>query len=343
MGQQELEGRRVPVLPSGKTLPSFIAYDPNPRSWGYITDRFLTGVRCQDFYFHCMAGREGLIDTAVKTSVSGYLQRCLIKNMEPLIVNYDFTVRDGDGSVVQFYYGEDALDPIKTKYLTNFRFIENNFEGYIEKYDPNVFAQKLNQKAVKNYLKEREKNEKLKTDDTVLNNFLPGSYLHAMSESVLEKLENYTLSGQKKLKKSEFKSLVGVKYFNSLIHPGECVGVLAGQAIGEPSTQMTLNTFHLAGHSGANVTLGIPRLREILFRGAGKVKTPMMTLTLGWEDGKEISKLEAEKLTRKLQRLKMIELVQGIKVSEVKHLVADGKVLSESERLSFSFKSFDFA
>jgi len=73
LGQQELEGKRVPIMPSGKTLPSFLAYDPNPRSGGYITDRFLTGLRVQDFYFHCMAGREGLIDTAVKTSRSGYL------------------------------------------------------------------------------------------------------------------------------------------------------------------------------------------------------------------------------------------------------------------------------
>lgn len=81
LGQQELEGKRVPMTIAGKTLPSFIAYDPNPRAAGYISDRFLTGLRLQDFYFHCMAGREGLIDTAVKTSRSGYLQRCLMKHL----------------------------------------------------------------------------------------------------------------------------------------------------------------------------------------------------------------------------------------------------------------------
>jgi len=332
LGQQELEGRRVPVLPSGKTLPSFIPYDPNPRAWGYITDRFLSGVRCQDFYFHCMAGREGLIDTAVKTSVSGYLQRCLIKNMEPLVVNYDFTVRDGDGSVVQFFYGEDALDPTKDKYLTNFKFLEKNFNGYVEKYDPASLASKLNQKAVREFTKERAKNPELAKNDTVLNHFLPGSYMNAMSESVIEKLAGFSMDSKSTIKKSQFNTLVGVKYFNSLIHPGECVGVLAGQAIGEPSTQMTLNTFHLAGHSGANVTMGIPRLREILFRGSGRVKAPMMTLTLERPDGQELKKPEAEKLTRKLQRLKMIELVQGIQVREVKYLVNEGQVLPPHER-----------
>ena len=100
LGQQSLEGRRVPKMQNGKTLPCYLPFDPNPRSSGYISDRFISGLRPQEFYFHCMAGREGLIDTAVKTSRSGYLQRCLIKQLESLIVNYDMTVRDNDGSIV---------------------------------------------------------------------------------------------------------------------------------------------------------------------------------------------------------------------------------------------------
>ncbi len=117
LGQQELEGRRVPLMPSGKSLPSFPPYDPSPRAGGYIVDRFLTGVRPQEYYFHCMAGREGLIDTAVKTSRSGYLQRCLVKGLEELRVHYDHTVRDADAGVVQFLYGEDGVDPMQSKYL----------------------------------------------------------------------------------------------------------------------------------------------------------------------------------------------------------------------------------
>ena len=108
LGQQELEGRRVPLSPSPPTAPCFAPFDLSARAGGYITDRFLTGVRPPEFYFHCMAGREGLIDTAVKTSRSGYLQRCLIKHLEALTVGYDHTVRASDGSVVQFLYGEDG-------------------------------------------------------------------------------------------------------------------------------------------------------------------------------------------------------------------------------------------
>jgi DNA-directed RNA polymerase I subunit RPA1 len=118
-------------MQNGKTLPCYLPYDPNPRSSGFISDRFLTGLRPQDFFFHCMSGREGLIDTAVKTSRSGYLQRCLIKSLESLVVNYDMTVRDNDGSIVQFTYGEDSIDVINTKFLDRFDFLEKNHKSLL--------------------------------------------------------------------------------------------------------------------------------------------------------------------------------------------------------------------
>lgn len=127
LGQQVLEGRRVPVMISGKTLPCFKPYETSVRAGGYVVNRFLTGIRPQEYYFHTMAGREGLIDTAVKTSRSGYLQRCIIKGMEGLRVEYDTSVRDSDGSMVQFLYGEDGLDTTKQKYLNNFKFQADNF------------------------------------------------------------------------------------------------------------------------------------------------------------------------------------------------------------------------
>lgn len=73
---------------------------------------------------------KGLVDTAVKTSRSGYLQRCLIKHLEGLLVNYDLTVRDSDSSIVQFYYGEDGLDVMKTSFLSEkqFPFMAGNYK-----------------------------------------------------------------------------------------------------------------------------------------------------------------------------------------------------------------------
>ena len=80
------------------------------------------------------------------------------------------------------------------------------------------------------------------------------------------------------INEEDFKEMYYMKYIKSVIHPGENVGTIAAQSIGEPSTQMTLNTFHLAGHGGANMTLGIPRLKEILMTTPTNIKTPFMTV-----------------------------------------------------------------
>merc|ERR1719424_605339 len=78
----------------------------------------------------------------------------------------------------------------------------------------------------------------------------------------------------------EFTEFMRLKFMRCLAQPGEAVGVVAAQSMGEPSTQMTLNTFHLAGHGGANVTLGIPRLREIVQTASRNIATPHMKLPL---------------------------------------------------------------
>lgn len=84
-----------------------------------------------------MAGRDGLVDTAVKTARSGYLQRCMIKNLEGLAVAYDSTVRDAsDRSVVQFIYGEDGLDVLDTSYLTDFDFLRDNLARVVQARPP---------------------------------------------------------------------------------------------------------------------------------------------------------------------------------------------------------------
>merc|ERR1712166_414263 len=107
LGQQSLEEDRIPRMLSGKTLPSFVAFNPNPRAGGFISNRFLTGLEPEEYYFHCMSGREGLVDTAVKTSRSGYLQRCLVKHLESQHIAYDYTVRDSNLNILQFLSGED--------------------------------------------------------------------------------------------------------------------------------------------------------------------------------------------------------------------------------------------
>lgn len=332
LGQQELEGRRVPRMASGRTLPSFEPFDPNPRAGGFISDRFSTGIRPQEFFFHCMAGREGLIDTAVKTSRSGYLQRCLIKHLEQLVVNYDYTVRDVDGNLVQFLYGEDSIDVINTKYLSNFKFLATNYETYHAKYKPENLIGKIDTKTIK------KNKAALNKDETMLSTYQPWLYLGSTSDKIYEGMINYMATNKDKLFKEEgdknvdgkisktsFKNVVFLKYLNSLIHPGESVGILAAQSIGEPSTQMTLNTFHLAGHGGANMTLGIPRLREILMTSENSIKTPIMTLPVLSTNLDEV-----KRLARHFEKHNLIDIVKELLIR--RSLVIEDKNQTKSRK-----------
>lgn len=97
------------------------------------------------------------------------------------------------------------------------------------------------------------------------------------------------------------------RYMRSQVAAGEAVGVLAGQSIGEPSTQMTLNTFHMAGRGEANVTLGIPRLRELLMTAAKRVRTPVTTLPM--RAGKDSAAAEA--LAARLRKLRLAECLKA--------------------------------
>lgn len=302
LGSQELEGRRVPVMVSGKSLPSFKPFDTSLRAGGFVAQRFLTGIRPQEYYFHCMSGREGLIDTAVKTSRSGYLQRCLIKHLEGISVHYDNTVRNSDGTVIQFLYGEDGLDVTKSKYLDQLDFTAENFESFMRRYPPRQLAGVIDEQTASDYSKKAIK--KPHKYAPVMSMYNPARFMGSTSEKFAIQLQKYIeenargLLEQRKKSKSKntdkekiqsvrpkvasewFKLMNQVLYHHGLAEPGEGVGLVAAQSVGEPSTQMTLNTFHLAGHGAANVTLGIPRLREIVMTASQNIKTPIMKLPI---------------------------------------------------------------
>lgn len=256
LGQQELEGRRVPVMVSGKTLPSFRPFETKAVAGGYVASRFLTGIKPQEFYFHCMAGREGLIDTAVKTSRSGYLQRCLIKHLEGIRVHYDHTVRGSDNSIYQFHYGGDALDVTKQKHLYQFEFIAQNEVSLVNFLKPRVITGVVDDSTAPLYMKKvlkrsldcPDKNTPAKRDkyDPALSRYSPSRYLGSTSEQFATAVDQYVKTNPHKLVKSKdhvdvikrrkapipainFRLLMNVKYMRSLVEPGEAVGLLASQ------------------------------------------------------------------------------------------------------------------
>jgi len=114
VGQQAVRGRRISRGYRKRTLPHFRRGDLSPQARGFVVSSYRKGLNPIEFFFHAMGGREGLVDTAVRTSTSGYMQRRLINALQDVKVEYDGTVRNSLGDIIQFSYGEDGVDPARS-------------------------------------------------------------------------------------------------------------------------------------------------------------------------------------------------------------------------------------
>jgi len=354
VGQQSVEGKRIPFGFKYRTLPHFTKDDYSPEARGFVENSYLRGLTPPEFFFHAMAGREGLIDTAVKTAETGYIQRRLVKALEEVMAKYDGTIRNSMGDIVQFVYGEDGLDAVHIenqkldiincsdkKLEDKFRIdvmddrlslksdvLEraNEIRGDVEvqrHFDDEWEAILVDREFLRDERTEDDENlqlplnimrlietakTKFRIKDGARSDLDPRYVIPAVrqmldglvvvrGEDVLSKeaqrdatllfkallrsrLAFKRLVKEYSLNKLAFDNIIGDisnRFSRALVSPGEMVGVLAAQSIGEPATQMTLNTFHFAGVSSKNVTLGVPRLKEIL-NVAVNIKTPSMTV-----------------------------------------------------------------
>ena len=368
VGQQSVEGKRIPFGFKYRTLPHFTKDDYSPESRGFVENSYLRGLTPTEFFFHAMAGREGLIDTAVKTAETGYIQRRLVKAMEDVMTKYDGTVRNSLGDIVQFLYGEDGLDGghIELQRLDIIACSDAQFKKkfYVDTMDPEFMLspEHLEQadmlasdpdalreldrewndlKASRTFLRETrtDDNEQLQLPINVIRIIDTARTLFKIKEgarsdlhptevipqvrALLDRLVvvrgedplskegqyNATLLFKAQLRsrlafkrlvlesnlsKLAFDYVVGEvesRFSRAAVNPGEMVGVLAAQSIGEPATQMTLNTFHFTGIAAKNVTLGVPRLNEIL-NCATHLKTPNMKIyqEKAWRTDQETAK-----------------------------------------------------
>ncbi|MGB9914261.1 MAG: DNA-directed RNA polymerase subunit A' [Candidatus Bathyarchaeales archaeon] len=255
VGQQSVRGKRILRGYVGRALPHFAEGDPSPRARGFVYSSYQKGLDAIEFFFHAMGGREGLVDTAVRTQQSGYMQRRLINALEHIRLEYDGTVRDSAGDIIQFKYGEDGVDPAKSdhgKAVNVSRLI-----------DQIKIAEEEGTPASADYIEKQL--EEVKEQLTPL-----------LVEQLRQNLAKAKLS-KKGVEKAV--KLTAEQYKRALMEPGEAVGIVAAQSIGEPGTQMTLRTFHYAGVKEQNVTLGLPRLIEIV--DARRIpSTPIMTIYL---------------------------------------------------------------
>ncbi len=314
VGQQAPEGRRIPYGFTDRTLPHYKMYDDGAEARGFVESSFIRGLTPQEFFFHAMSGREGLIDTAVKTSETGYTQRQLIKAMEDLMIHHDGTVRDANGSIVQFHYGEDGINSTKIEScslpldkLTDAQLREEF--GLTKEGSPtadnteqlNTYVEQVAQdrqmliEGVFGYGNSTELFGPMNLERVILNtrikfNLTPETETTLQVSRVLTDIDRILVETQpynklwgaflrfhfaphKIISQHRFTEqawstmvdLVVLKNWKSWAQPGEFVGIVAAQSIGEPATQMTLNTFHLAGVAAkSNMTRGVPRLKELL-------------------------------------------------------------------------------
>jgi DNA-directed RNA polymerase II subunit RPB1 len=312
LGQQNVDGKRIPYGFDHRTLPHFTKYDDSPSARGFVESSYINGLNPQELFFHAMGGRVGLIDTAVKTSTTGYIQRRLIKGLEDLMVSYDMTVRTNKGKLVQFAYGDDGIDPVKvenqsmplvsmsiqdiyahynipdesgkTKALSSV-FLKPTLARYkkqmkdtqekckfytdlmIQNRDlivKNVFKNKSDSVVncpvafsyiINNVIGQQNINASSVTDLTPLEAFdmIEKCYSNlekircAVPTALFKTLYFYYLSPKDLLFVKRFNKValtvllenVAVNYKRAIVAPGEMVGMVAAQSIGEPTTQMS--------------------------------------------------------------------------------------------------------
>ena len=371
VGQQNVEGKRIPFGFKLRSLPHFARHDYGPESKGFVSSNYITGLEPTEFYFHAMGGREGLIDTAIKTAETGYIQRRLVKALEDVMVRYDATVRNCQGGIVQFIYGEDGIagESIEDLRVVSIKMSDQELkkrysyqvttEQLKEILDEKTLTSVVNDSDLRDLLQTeynqiKEDRDLLRTtifksgDDQThlpinisrlilqcrqifelksgvgqkgsIKSDLKPQYVisevkkllqnltvfpgHKNPDKFIEESNRYAtqltqiyirsslaskrLIIHEKLNTKAFDWLLGevkCKFEQSLVNAGEVVGSIAAHSLGEPATQMTLNTFHFAGVSSKNVTLGVPRLKEII-NVAKNIKTPIMSIYLAQEHRK---------------------------------------------------------
>jgi DNA-directed RNA polymerase II subunit RPB1 len=311
VGQQNIDGKRIPYGFEDRTLPHFKKYDDGAEARGFIENSFINGLTPTEFFFHAMSGREGLIDTAVKTADTGYIQRQLVKAMEDLVVQHDGTVRDANMNITQFHYGEDGINStkIESQSLEMSKFSDTDIrrefgldgadltsvlaEGVDRGDDKEMLrafadAVKADQKMVVEGVFRRGSQggifAAVNLERLILNiktkfglntsqrtNLTPRRVIAGI-EAVLDKTQRFhkmwaallryhlcpmKLIVRERFTESAFDSLCEMlvtKNWQAWVQPGEQVGIIAAQSIGEPSTQMSsvAHTFVQVSKNGGN-------------------------------------------------------------------------------------------
>nr|AAA30233.1 RNA polymerase III [Trypanosoma brucei] len=437
VGQQTVSGKRILDAFQDRSLPHFHRFEEAPAARGFVANSFYSGLSPTEFFFHTMAGREGLVDTAVKTAETGYIYRRLMKAMENLSVRYDGTVRNTKGDVIQLRFGEDGLDPqlmegnsgtplnLEQEWLSvraayarwvvgllagsktasdgnAIRDNENYFNEFISMLPtegPSFVEACLNgdQEALKVCEEQESREDALHNSNGKTNDresrprtgrlrraVLISHLVKVCSRKFKDDIQDFFVKkvreqqrirnllnlpntsrertegggdnsgpiANKRTKKrapslkvkdskeggrvSELRDLemlqtellpltrgmvtrfiaqCASKYLRKACEPGTPCGAIAAQSVGEPSTQMTLRTFHFAGVASMSITQGVPRLVEVI-NANRNIATPVVTapvlLMEGEENHCEIFRKRARFVKAQIERVLLREVVSEI-------------------------------
>ena len=396
LGQNNVEGFRVQKKVQGRTIPHFHYQDDTPEARGFVASSFLTGLKNYEFFFHTMAGRIGLIDTAIKTATTGYVQRRLIKALEDIRVCYDGTVRTASGTILQFLYGDNGVNQsvqseIKLDILNkNNKKIEEEYmfnSTELKKLKKFKNAKKLSTELVKELIEYRDYLRKVSLNSTLnyklleekfkipvniqriiqenysesnkfdldpqyiidrINNFLKHDSTEMLAINKKSKSYNYMIQDEDKFKtllkivlkvffspkkcifkynfsKENFDNVmkdINSGFIKALVEPGEMVGVIAAQSIGEGTTQLTLDTKHFAG-SKSSANMGLGRIQELI-NYSKNIKTPMMTIYLDNETN------NSQTLTNSIKNnFKFLSIGELIRSAEIIYFLNDNSSYSK--------------
>ena len=286
VGQQTVEGGRT-CAHTMRSLPHFAQHDSGCASRGFVQASYLQGLSPTEYFFHMMGGREGLVDTSVKTATTGYLQRRLVKAMEDNTVEYDGTVRTADGNIVEFEYGVDGYDASRVErmsahclewsaqeicaHVQNERYasicVALQMDAWVEG-GRQILLMPLNVKRMVDNVEtsihvvseEDAEQRVLQTVHALKVDNVCWSYLiaiHLAPRVICSRRASWECL-------NALCSRIETATRDAKVNAGEAVGCIAAQSIGESGTQMTLNSFHAAGITHSHLVYGIPRFKALI-------------------------------------------------------------------------------
>lgn len=360
VGVQTVNGHAIKPVYGTRILPHFHEYDTDLSSHSFVSSNYVEGLTFAETIIHAISGREGPIDTAVKTSETGYIQRKLSKATEDIVVEYDGTVRNSMGMIVQFAYGDDAMDAstVLSQKLPMWRMSDVTFNSTYVWEGASSHESELIKAEFHRLLKDRKLTQTSQTESVTMPVSIyrivdgvmslrvskpqPGEVISATSAiqvllNLQRKLWRMLPSGcetwnlffsinlrshlASKRVVSEYKlteyemamicTKIEVRFAKSMATPGDMIGIMAGHSLGEPATQMTLNTSHFSGDITKNVTLGVPRLKELI-NATSKIKTPMITVRL--VKSREGNKQIANIVKNYIQCVKLETLLENVSI-----------------------------